>query len=684
MFVVSKSIIDNDRLHHFGMAETEELRGKLELFEKHVPRHLPKLSKECSSCVERVTRQILLQERAIFAYHVACMSSGYPHKLLPKQSKLFKIVLSRDVVTNQEVLPAIRQYVGMILSFIHSHVDVFAKAVIESQSDKLFRFVVASVIPSVFGYFSSEESLKVAIVFYTHVLANSTPRLARRIVAPFFNSLASFRYVESVMTSFTSKFGMQLLLNGEARKGAVTSGLVQELCECVIRYIPLLPSSYCTMIQIMKTLNWTAEDIRKLLINNFFFPMIKKWMLASPFAAGIDVLRHAVEEAFSGANFQTICEKLFSFHSQFEPPSMFRCFDLPYVTYTISVAEVLAAFKILKKSVTLPYSVDMKLCGQLSRDEYYAPVIINVFPQESRGFLALTPVVFSVKNVYKAEEGTPEYERTYRAIAKSNEDQSAFTTLQSTQFSVLHADTSFSEFVLKKSFETLTKQARAFETLIANMVYLKSLSNWCELSNIRVVTELLPALVEPSIGEFPVVLANNLLLRRILYLHSRENFLQRALKSCKAQITKFEEDWMTFLEQQRDSLSSFSRNLSSAKKGVFWSTVEELSCIPNVPIHRQYELITSVLRNLELLSDTLDCLIQVAVMSESRILVSRFLLFSTLVVNGTHFVNFMPEQDIRLWSKAESALIDALCSVPESSIQNSFLQLQDSFMSAQD
>lgn len=639
-----------------------------------------KLGKACNRRVEAVIEQILVQERVVFAYHVSCLTSGYPHKMLPKQPQLLKSALERGPAACHDIPPGVRQHLSLVLTYIHSHVDVFAKAVVENASDESFGFVVTSVIPSAFGYFSSEESLKVASVFYTHVLANAPPKLARRILAPFFNSLASFRYVEAVMSSFTTKFGLQLVLNEESKRGVANHGLVQELYDNIIKYIPLLPASYGTLIQVMKTLSWTVEDIRKLLISKFFFPMIKTWVMSSPFAAGIDVLRSVVYETFNDKNFQQIYQKLVSFHSCFELPSMFRCFNLPYSAYTVSIAEVLTAFRLLKKSSVLPLSIDLNLCESAPRDDYYIPLVVNVFPHESFGFVALTPIVFSVKELYQADDGSPEYERTYRAILRENEGQSVYSSLQTPKFEALRNDTSFCDFALKKSLAAMSKEARSFETLVSNMVYLKVLTGWCELSNRRVTNELLLPLLKTKTVELPATLKSNLFLARVLFLYSIENRLESALKANSHEISKLERNWMKFLERKRDEHSPAIRSLSRAHKTVFWAAVEELSSLPNAPLHRQYEIISSVLQKAELIDSSLDFLLHVAVMADSRIFASRLLLFSTLAINGTNFIDLMPESDVRLWAKTQSALLGALHS---RSVQTSFLALQAAFMSLQ-
>ena len=230
-------------------------------------------------------------------------------------------------------------------------------------------------MPSIFGNFTSVECIEVATIFYTHIIGSAQPKLASRILSPFFCSLATFKFTEAVMTHFTVLFGAKL---GSSEEGShIDNEVIAGTVQIVLESLPLLPTQHATLIQVMRTMNWTRNEIRMMLVNHFMLPQAIEWINSSPFGSHTHHLKDVLCETFSERYVGSILDEINSLRSTSDVPSLYRDFGDQYILYVVTAADIFVAMKVLKLYGGFPSALESDGYQKFPRDKFYYTREIN-------------------------------------------------------------------------------------------------------------------------------------------------------------------------------------------------------------------------------------------------------------------------------------------------------------------
>jgi hypothetical protein len=147
---------------------------------------------------------------------------------------------------DQVLLPGISQFsqnAACLISHIVQNPHIFANVVTSYAADPDFDALVQMTIPSLFGYFSSEEQLSKALDFSTQVCQFASPAVCVCILEPFFNSGATWRFLEHSFDRFFRGFFLDLIVTPERERTHLISIHAGNLLQCFTDAIPLLPGS---------------------------------------------------------------------------------------------------------------------------------------------------------------------------------------------------------------------------------------------------------------------------------------------------------------------------------------------------------------------------------------------------------------------------------------------------------
>lgn len=116
------------------------------------------------------------------------------------------------------VLSMMAQESSFLINYLINNPNDFAREIINSKNniENLdYYHLMFQIIPSIFGFFHSFEHLSAASNFYQVVidLMYDNPKNSIRILQPFLNSPATYRYIEYVMTKFFKKLILSKLYN---------------------------------------------------------------------------------------------------------------------------------------------------------------------------------------------------------------------------------------------------------------------------------------------------------------------------------------------------------------------------------------------------------------------------------------------------------------------------------------
>ncbi|KAK8852477.1 hypothetical protein M9Y10_017453 [Tritrichomonas musculus] len=357
----------------------------------HLPSNIRSLIFKCSNEIENIRKQILIQQRAIHSFSLLNISN-YPKKHLPEQKKLVEYILNQYLspLSSNELPSDFIQDASIFIPQIYDDLGLFANAVIHCTKFDYFDFVINSSIPSLFGNFSSDEYTKLASVFYTHIVGISTPEMGIQILAPFFQSLPTFRFIECVMTPFSIHYGSEIRLrsiaksiNNNTEYNKSTHCISIQLLEYIRTFLPLIPSTHIVLLNLMKSLNWSQGHINYFFFHQFFIHEAKKWIESSPYAGNGDFFKQIIKDAFTLEEMTKITSSLNKVASLYELPSLCltagQSFLLLY-TSPFDIVMVSKLFLKVKEGQDLDIFRKTLNLSQINENLHFKPIWIKVYP----------------------------------------------------------------------------------------------------------------------------------------------------------------------------------------------------------------------------------------------------------------------------------------------------------------
>ena len=221
----------------------------------------------------------------------------YPKKHVPEQNKLVEFIFNQfqTPIASSDIPSEFIQDASIFIPHIYDNLGKFADSIIRCAKSQYFDFIVTSSIPSIFGNFSSDEYAKLASVFYTHIVGKAPPELAIQILAPFFQSLPTFRFIECVMTPFSIHYGSEIRLrsiakslNSKTEYNKSAHSISIQLLGFIQKYLPLIPTTHIVLLNLMKSLRWSQGHLNYFFFHQFFIHEAKKWIESSPYAGNND------------------------------------------------------------------------------------------------------------------------------------------------------------------------------------------------------------------------------------------------------------------------------------------------------------------------------------------------------------------------------------------------------------
>jgi hypothetical protein len=582
-----------------------------------------------------------------------------PDKFLPNPAAIASGLLSQDFLKVRDATPAAVQHGGLLISFVHSNLELFAKSVVKSAAKDRFPFVCSSVVPALFGHFLCQESIEAAGAFYTHAFMLARPKEAFAILPPFFCSLPTFRFVEAVMDPFTASFGSRPFSLRETAK---------LLADSILKCLPLLPSPHLTLFQLMHACEWTQKDISHVFFDLFLVPQARGWILASPFADSIrrveEILAHVCSESA-----WALLEAVRFAQSVFRPPDLYRCFDQSFQIYALTAADALTAVEILSQCTEIPYSLDLRAYQDLKKEMLYSPFLIRGFPPSGRtGAVWDSRVIFAAAD-YPPPPANPEFERLYRLIDQRRTAASVFSALSDSRFERVCAVDGFREFALAQSIADLAARAARFEAYLSLMVHVRALRSWRDVSDRHATVALAAVRSEAISRSLPLPLQR----LHVLATKAAEIAVVKArFEQALARLQFFFSGELT----KRECAAQRRLGEGAATARVFRQIVQELMCLERAELQRRFDIMARALRKGMLVDQSMEVMLDAMAVTQGTPFIESFLILTAHVVKYPDFSELLPDVDLHNWTKFEHVLVHAVSESESKELREAFFQTQ--------
>ena len=645
----------------------------LNFLTSHVPPQTKENANQCTSEVDEL-RQTLLREERTISLLPLLSSPSYPQGIIPDKGVIIQHIMAPTILNTKDVTPAFVQHASLFVNFIYSKPELFAKVVIKRYGQQDFHFMIFSVVPAIYGFFSSYEHVSNATCFYQHIIRMAPPNIASDVIQPFFCSLGSFRFIERVMGPFCQKFGGDIRLDDKKRHKELVPQFANELMLLIKDNICLLPQVILLMFNTMVNKNWNLKSLIDMFFGHFFTHQSIAWIASSPFSHKVPVFQKVLKAAIDNVKMTRDVLRCFvTAKPLFEIPSAYRAFDEDYTQILISIADIMCAARCYETEDELPYSLSNINYEIFPVDKRFSPFLIRVFSkQQIEVSISKTHLVFPV---YKQEE-TPEnatFERIYRQIDNDRNGETVYKTLMDdfkspkpVYVSELIHSKEFIDFCRTKSMNRMIEFSGTFENYLVYKVSQNELNEWYALATKRQLALMTPMALKAAKTAACYYQLN------IGKAFSRAShcFLSKELKKLQFYtiiiptinaIVEQNSDTFKVLEKQwskllKESFTSFDpaevNGLPRASQYIFWECVEEIRSIAMIVPSRQFDLLVNAIKKLYIIASEEESIAKAAVIfSENQKLPAIYLLSNEYIVSSASFAPLFDEISRKYWEK---------------------------------
>ena len=641
---------------------------------------------ECIKKSEKMITSIFIQQRLISLLPLMATPS-YPDGLIPPRSSILPVIMSPKLLTTQEATPTFIQYTSLFLSYIHTKPNILAKFVAQHYGYSDFHFLVYSAIPSIFGYFTSSEHVEYATYFYLEIVKIGLPHVAISVLQPFLCSMITYRFIENVMTRFTTKFGAELRFDTQKPQKSLIDQYKNYLVQQIIKYAPLLPQAIIVIFISLSQLKWKIIDFSDLFFKKFFNQQALVWVASSAFPHRTKLLSQILKEISKD---QVIVKQLFSTFiqtsSMYEIPSCYKVFGQQYIQCLISAADIKACSLCFETIEDLPPSLKDTSFEIFDINTIFRPFLVKIFPKKGQTPIRpRKPVIFpnltdlnqidkylkSISNELDAISKTPKEE----LINQNDDDQG-------------------NDLSSKKMFDLNIQKAFNFEEFITLSFWLKTLNEWSSISNSHSVMLLTPIALktsQSSLLAYPDSLhqaflhssrhfiENELKLYQLISLLN--NFMKNQLTSQTELINEVEKQWIELITKISSNYKILlANNFSTSSQYMYWYGIEMMRALDNVAPFKKFNYICSIFKLCDLISQRessfQEILSSMIVITECKSFPTIFSIFDSHLIMNPDFEYLITKEQKNVWFLFKKFLFQFV--EQDEKLSNSFSRLVQS------
>lgn len=641
-----------------------DAREKYEFLKEHVPKSAGNLFVQCSSLLMDKRKDVLSAHRTI-ALSPLLLNAQVTSKRLVNYN-LSTFVLSPAVAEPPiEISPRYVQQATGFLVYLHQNPNQIVESLIDiSKKPNVhkWRFIGSCAIPCLFGYFSSQEHLNLAMSFYVGIVSRCEVALATQILLPFFNAPCMYGFLDSALGPFFDR----LLKDKRPVNPAITKFYANDLKTLITSSSSLIPQTHKVIMKMMKT-RWGVAKACAVVCGVFLKSMALSWLTYMCRTEVAEVLVQVWKDLPVEEILDAMCEK----ESLFEVPSQYNVFEDPFIMFLVSPMEILSLYKLVTRKFELPAMFNV-----IQEENVDAEFVfwMKTYPKhEMPPGIAYRNLVFPKWTIEVPEND--EFLRQWRAVENlaDEREREPFELVESMNF-----DSGFKDYCLLTSLSKLNSGARDFEKYILFEWHLTVTNKWLEAANAHEQFILAPILERLSQGHDSESIVDAFTQASLL-VHSRSNLqflylvtvrrlLPKIIEPYSSELEMIRSRWMSVIEGESQSLESYQTQESNAVAAVFFRVTERIGGLGSEELPFQFQSLMTALELLhhlpqkEKIEDRIRMAILFAKMTSDSMdsLVFLFLVLNTLGMGVENFRELCTEIEHRYWINFQKVMFSLI------------------------
>ena len=691
------------------------------------------------------TRENIIKYQRITTLIPLMRENNYPTILLPTKSHFFSAIHTPPDEKLTVISPLQIQYVSMLINYVYKNPSYIIK-VLENQQKKdpynFFSFMIYSVIPSFFGFFSSYEHINNAFSFYCMLINMSNYDVIDHALVPFYCNGCTFRFTEMIYYIFGLEFCHDATLCSDKIEYQLLKRYVTPLINAIIQAFPLLPHAHIFLLKYMIRKGRDPKSVLHFFLHKFTFPQLLRYVKGTPFTSHFSQLKAIAIFLMRNVTPSLPILDVLNSQSVFELPSAFTMFDYSFTQLLLTPLDVHMMLLGLQNANLLPINLKIFIESSYFQNLTLIPFWVKYYPKSPLPMSTAfnwRPVVFmSIKNITEQKksnsivepslsmERNNDYERIYRQFRSSKSAQDLLDVIKQYK-DEKHKE--FKAYMIKRERENFVEQELIFERYLVHSISLQSLVKWYSIVEAAYTAMVFPVAhshvsillrkkVIPTIENIEMIVENSMqganspFVRQVLYMMTINHILNNIVPPQLIQkLENISKQWNSYVNSIRETIPSpfmFSSNFNKNSKNLnnsndvkpikndssivllnkkLWEAINHLKCIEFIKFEWSLKLILDSLSQMDELI-RIDSrggteIIQYAIaMCDCPLILTIFILINVFVVKQKAFKTMTNEsRDFFLWSSLESAIIKLMGG--NEKLMVSFLEFQDELVAYQ-
>jgi hypothetical protein len=654
-------------------------RENFDFLSKYVPRTTEYLTLQCEKEVEAMRKENIQKHRVISLVPLL-LSKLDVREWVPDSNTFPKFVFKPKEANPPYVSPQLLQQSSHLFQIIHHNPSDLFNGLISIKGTPLYHFVINSSIPSLYGYFSSQEHIQLAFSFYIHVVSTDDVDAGIEMLSPFFKTPCIFRLIENIMTPFCERVRSDARIGDKKYPNTVVETYANEFAKLLIASAPLLTHSHSVILRIMLN-KWGLNETSKFIIQVLFKSLGCIWLETNGLQNRTPFFVSVITEILkSRSKTSLIVNKIVEAEPILELPDMYNAFSLQYILILSTCQDFAALIKVMQLKCQLPPSI---LSIKPETTPPYSVYWFKLFPKRRMPkHNKNRPLVFNIKPIKMVKSA--EFDRIWMKIKSVANDigEEPYDYLRSKK----NISTELIDYALLKSVRMLEEEASKFEKLMEYMLHRNELVKWMEITDahLRMMTTPIAALATNAAYDRQYKYINFAFKKASTFFNSRLTkqtqyllLLQRYLTlyitpNIKKELDTIDSWWAAFLDKKNRELDSFITLTSQSSSALFWDCVEKLRTVNKDNLIFSFTTIMLIVKALYELSrshnfqgkyDEKNMIIVIgALIGETAIighctgLISVYIIIGSLGMDNILFKDLCLPQEQKAWVSLEAQM----------------------------
>ena len=661
----------------------QELEQKLEKYRHVVPLDADDLIKDMN---EKITDfrdgNLILQRKCMIIQLVKKMGSLPPP--LPSRENVFDILSIVPDALMQKVHPQQIQFCTFLIGHIYQNPPIFANCVrlfCKHATKQTIASIAGSVIPSIYGFYSSNEHISLVFPFFCSLVVTAPHDLVLSILLPFYCSSCTYRFIENVYARFGFKFCHDVRYDTDEQNESIVRRYGNLFQEAVAESFCLLSKSHQFLLRYMINEGWSRKDVMNFFLRDFVLQQLLRYVKNQPFKRHFNQLKYFTAFVHADADFcQPLYQVLANRRSIYEIPFAYEVFECQYVKLLMTPFDVDMTIKILMCNGALPDNVRPFLEPRAYLDVNYESFMFRVYsrkPPVCDPTDTWRPIVFSERIDSGEKVSDQGNERAWRLLLRKCEEDGCIDPIEhlktSTITDVISPDKvqAFTNYAIHRYLDLLSNRALTFERFIVYKMYSRTLEQWNNLIRAHFDMINVPWALENTSSALHLINTKKLsTLHEALQIiktyprfelpYVTQHYLPVIVdKSLKQELDVINAAWTVLIMDARQSLSLPVEWKNSRMNRLVWDAIEHFKSMNFVEFRDMLQVMLESVELVEMVFDGHEQVIQfIIAFSDVQDFLSKFLLLDSLIMKQNSVVVFgNTDVNMARWSRLESSVL---------------------------